>query len=142
MLELHRLDELFVPLQFFLVHVIHDLVFPCDVLHLNLVFVRTCPQIIPLYGFSLRETVILCASSYALVVSGIRIVSRLCSHRMHTLFLASNFALLSSFSSRALAVSLVNGSLHLLGNCRSIVNRLSSDPHIFSSTSSLVAFKE
>ena len=122
-LELHRLDEFCVSLQIFLVHVIHDLVLPC----------RTCPRVFPLYGFSLREAVILCGTSYAPVVSGIRIVSRLCSHRMHTLFLASNFALFSSFSSRDLAVSLVNGTstffrcshllIHLLPCC---VQRMNS----------------
>ena len=119
-----------------------DLALPRDVLHLNLVFVRTCPRVFPLYGFSRREAVILCGTSCALVVSGIRIVSRLCSHRLHFLFLALNFAFFSSSSSRYLAVSLVNGTLHLLGNCRSIVDRLSSDTHIFSSTSFLVAFQE
>ena len=37
----------------FLLHVIHDLVLPRDVMHLNLVFVRTCPRVFPLYGFFL-----------------------------------------------------------------------------------------
>ena len=39
---------------------------------------------------------ILCGSSCVLVFSDIRIVFRLYSHPMHTLFLASNFALCSS----------------------------------------------
>ena len=39
---------------------------------------------------------ILCGSSCALVVSDIRNVFRLYSHRTHTLFLVSNFALFSS----------------------------------------------
>ena len=133
-LELHRLDEFCVPLQIFLVHVIHNVVLPCGV---NLIFVQTCPRVFRLYGFSLREAVDLCWTSYALVVSGIRIVSQLCSHRMRALFLASNFAFFSSFSSRD---SLSPSSM--VRFCRSIVDRLSSDAHIFSSTSFLVAFKE
>ena len=128
-LELHRLDEFCVPLQNVLVHAIHDLVLPCDVLHLNLVFVRTCPRVLPLYGFSRREAVILCRTSWSL--SSVAFASCLvCVHpRMHTLFLASNFAVFSSSSSRYLAVSwtshlfqmgkLGNCTLHLLGNCRS-----------------------
>ena len=71
----------------FLVHVIHDLVLPRDVLHLNLVFVRTCPPDFFCVGVSRREAVILHGTSCAVIVPGIRIVSRLCSHRMHTLFL-------------------------------------------------------
>ena len=50
-LELHRLDEFCVPLQIFLVHVIHDLVLARDVLHHNLGFARTCLQVSPLYVF-------------------------------------------------------------------------------------------
>ena len=69
------------------VHVIHDLVLPRDVLHLNLVFVRTCPRDFLCVGVSRREAVILFGTSCVVVVSGIRIVSRLCSHQMHTLFL-------------------------------------------------------
>ena len=102
-------------------------------------------RVLPPCVFSRREAVVLCRTSCALVVSGIRVVSRLCSPRMHTLFLASNFALFSSSSSRYLAVSwmshlfqmgkLVNCTPHLLGNCRSIVDRISSDALIFSSTS-------
>ena len=42
-LELHRLDEISVPLLSFLVHVIHDLALPHDVLQHRLVFVGTCP---------------------------------------------------------------------------------------------------
>ena len=61
------LDEFSVPLQICLVQY-----FPCDVLHLNLVFTRTCPRVFPLYGFSRRELDILCGTSCALVVSGIR----------------------------------------------------------------------
>ena len=61
----------------------HDLVLPRDVLHLNLVFVRTGPRVFLCVGVHRREAVILCGTSCALVVFGIRIVSRLCSHRMH-----------------------------------------------------------
>ena len=77
-LDLHRLDEI--------VHVVHDLVLPRDVLHLNLVFVRTCRRVFLCVGVSHREAAILCGTSCALVVSGIRIVSRLCLHRIHSLF--------------------------------------------------------
>ena len=102
------------------------LYFPCDVLHLNLVFTRTCPRVFPLYGFSRREAVILCGTSCALVVSGTRTSNAL------SVLGPPIFALFSLSSSRYLAVSLlVNGTLHLLGNCRSIVDRLSSDAHIF-----------
>ena len=48
---------------------------PCtsyDVLHLNFVFVLTCPRVSLSVG---REAVILCGTFCVLVVSGIRIVS-------------------------------------------------------------------
>ena len=56
-------------------------------------------------GVSRREAVILYGTSCALVVSGIRIESRLCWLDRILCSLASNFALFSSSSSRYLAVS-------------------------------------
>ena len=51
----------------FLVHVIHDLVLPRDILHLNLVFVRTCPRYFLCVGVSRREAVILHGTSCAIL---------------------------------------------------------------------------
>ena len=42
-LELHRLDEICVPLEVSLSTVIHDLALPHDVLQHRLAFVETCP---------------------------------------------------------------------------------------------------
>ena len=60
---------------------------------------------------------ILCGTSCALAVSDIRTSSAL------SVLGPPIFALFTLSSSRYLAVSLVNGTLHLLGNCRSIVDR-------------------
>ena len=56
MLELHHLDEICVPLQI-LVHVLHHLVFARDVLHLHLVFVRSCSRVFPQSVRSHRDVV-------------------------------------------------------------------------------------
>ena len=62
-------------------------------------------EVLSTWKVSRREAVILYGTSCALVVSYIRIVSRLCSHRIRTLLLNSNFDLFSSSSSRSLTVS-------------------------------------
>ena len=59
MLELHRLNEVCVSISGFHVHVVLALAFPQDVLHLNPVFVRNCPRVLPLC-VSHREAVTLC----------------------------------------------------------------------------------
>ena len=50
-LDLHHLDEICVPHPCFLVHVVHHLLLARDVLHLNLVFVRTCRRVFPVCVF-------------------------------------------------------------------------------------------
>ena len=57
----------------FLVRVIHDLALPRDVLHLNLVFVRTCPRVFLCVGVFRREAVILCGLP-------VRLSSLVCVH--------------------------------------------------------------
>ena len=104
----------------------------------------TCPRDFLCVGDSRRETVILFGTSFVVIVSGIRIASRLCSQQMHTLFLV-----LQSWPNLRpcwyLAVSLdfvtVSDCTHQLVLVDWFVD-LAPDALSFLSTSFLVAYKE